>query len=306
MSFSPFIVKTPASTANLGPGFDSIGLALPIYQTIAAAPAEKLSISYSQYDYHHLPTDESNLILKTIRQISVKSGKVCPGAELTVRSEIPLSKGLGSSAAAIAAGIVIADRLMKLELSLDHQIRLASEIEGHPDNVSASLAGGLTVSRFDDEGLSSVSLPAKGFSVIIMAPDSELETKESRGVLPANLTHGDAVLASAAANVMVAALITGEFQKAGQVMMKDTFHEPYRRTFFPNLDDIKKFACENGAFAVTISGAGPCISIFAEDAKVSAVYNLIKNKYAGYQAIKLKPSNQGTLCTEHHLNRLSV
>lgn len=305
MSFSPFTVKTPASTANLGPGFDSIGLALPIFQTIFVESAELLNVSYTQNDFQHLPTDESNLILNTIVKIARDAGKECPGASLTVSSDIPLSKGLGSSAAAIAAGIVIADRLMNLQLSTEEQIKAASAIEGHPDNVSASLAGGLTVSRYDEE-LTSVSLPAEGFSVIILAPESELETKESRGVLPDKLAHADAVLASAAANVMVASLITGDFKKAGKVMMKDTFHEPYRKDFFPQLEEIKRQACESGAFAVTISGAGPCISIFAEDAKVSFVYDQLKNKYTGYQSIKLKPVNQGTLCIEHHLNRLSV
>ncbi|MDZ5711866.1 homoserine kinase [Jeotgalibacillus haloalkalitolerans] len=306
MSFSPFTVKTPASTANLGPGFDSIGLALPIFQTIEVEPSSRWNVSYKQDEFQHLPVDDTNLILKTIQEVAAFAEKACPAATLTVSSDIPLSKGLGSSAAAIAAGIVIADRLMGLEMSLDEQIKTASDIEGHPDNVSASLAGGLTVSRYEDDELVSVSLPAEGFSVIIMAPEAELETKESRGVLPQSLTHRDAVLASAAANVMVASLITGNFKKAGSVMMKDTFHEPYRKPFFPQLEDIKDFACKSGAFAVTISGAGPCISIFAEDARVSPITEHLKGRYDGYQTIQLKPVNQGTLLIEQHLNRLSV
>ncbi|MFB1080965.1 homoserine kinase [Jeotgalibacillus sp. JSM ZJ347] len=306
MSFSSFTVKTPASTANLGPGFDSIGLALPVIQSIHVESHSAWKVSYKGKEFQHLPTDETNLILKTIQKVAKDAGKSCPEAALTVSSEIPLSKGLGSSAAAIAAGITIADRLMNLQLSTDEQIRAASAIEGHPDNVSASLTGGLTVSRFEDDELVSVSIPVEGFSVLIMAPEEELETEESRGVLPEEMTHRSAVLTSAAANVLVASLITGDFNKAGKVMMKDTFHEPYRKAFFPQLEAIKETACYAGAFAVTISGAGPCISVFAENAKTGLIAERLGNQFAGFQIMTLKPVNQGTLITEHHVNRLSV
>ncbi|KIL48781.1 homoserine kinase [Jeotgalibacillus alimentarius] len=306
MTFSPFTVKTPASTANLGPGFDSIGLALPIYQKIDVQPYQQWKVSYEHEDFQDLPTDQSNLILQTINKVAAAAGTECPCAALTVSSEIPLSKGLGSSAAAISAGVSIANRLMDLGLTEDEQIRLASDIEGHPDNVSASIAGGLTVSRYADREVTTVSIPVGGFSVVIMAPEAELATKKSRGVLPDQLPYRDAVLSSAAANVMVAAFAAKDFYKAGQVMMKDSFHEPFRENFFPDLTDIKKDACHAGAFAVTISGAGPCISIFTEDTHISTVVDRLSEKYSSYQLLTLKPVNQGTLITEHQSNRLSV
>ncbi|MBM7580224.1 homoserine kinase [Jeotgalibacillus terrae] len=306
MTFSPFTVKTPASTANLGPGFDSIGLALPIYQKIDVQPDHQWNVSYEQEDFQDLPTDQSNLILKTINKVAAAVGIECPYAALSISSDIPLSKGLGSSAAAISAGVSIANRLMDLSLTGDEQIRLASHIEGHPDNVSASIAGGLTVSRFANGEVTTVSIPVGGFSVVIMAPDAELETKKSRGVLPDHLPYRDAVLSSAAANVMVAAFAVKDFKKAGQVMMKDAFHEPFREDFFPDLADIKKDACDAGAFAVTISGAGPCISIFTEDTQLTEVVDRLSEKYSSYQLLTLKPVNQGTFITEHQSNRLSV
>ncbi|WP_166786726.1 homoserine kinase [Jeotgalibacillus salarius] len=306
MTFSPFSVRTPASTANLGPGFDSIGLALPIFQTIDVEPGSSWSVSYDQQEFQHLPPDGSNLILKTIHKVARDAGMECPTAELYVRSDIPLSRGLGSSAAAIAAGVSIADRLMNLNLSIDEQIKAASEIEGHPDNVSASIAGGLTVSRYADHELTSISLPVEGFSVVIMAPENELETEKSRGVIPDTLKHHEAVLSSAAANVMVASLLVKDFRKAGQVMMKDGFHEPYRLNFFPQFEEIKEKSGDLGAFAVTISGAGPCIAVFAEDSASSCVSEQLTAMYPEFKVMQLKPVNQGTILNEYPSNRLSV
>ncbi|WP_166805755.1 homoserine kinase [Jeotgalibacillus sp. R-1-5s-1] len=304
MSFKPFSVVAPASTANLGPGYDSLGLALPIYQTVKIEPSDSWRVEYVQPEHQTLPGDEKNLIIKTVRHVEKKFNKTCPPAKLMVESDIPLSRGLGSSAAAISSGISIADQLLNLSLSQEEKIYLACEMEGHPDNVSASIAGGFTVSRYANGNLDTISVPVNGFSVIVLVPLTTLETKESREVIPKILDHRDAAMSSAAGNVLVASLLTGDFDKAGRAMMVDKFHEPHRSRFFPDLPDIKKTALAEGAFAVTISGAGPSIAVYAENVSAGHVASELENKFKSYTIHNLLPSDKGTVLYEKNENHL--
>ncbi|WP_142826052.1 homoserine kinase [Planococcus soli] len=293
MSWKEFSVSVPASTANLGPGFDSIGLALDLHMLVHASPAADWLVEYKNPGYQQIASGKDNLIVATAQTVADKYERSLPSAKLVVETEIPLSRGLGSSASAIAAGIEIADRLIGLKLSMKEKLRIGTEMEGHPDNISASLLGGLTISYFDEEDLEIVHVPEVEIGVVILVPPTEFLTVESRNLLPEVLAYKTAIRGSAAGNVMAAALAKGDWDTAGRMMQKDLFHEPYRKDKFPDFDAIQRSCRELGVYGTAISGAGPSLFIAVKKGEEIRVAAQLAEKFPLYESLATKPSSAG-------------
>ncbi|MBT2687567.1 homoserine kinase [Bacillus sp. ISL-47] len=258
------VIKVPGSTANLGPGFDSIGLALNLYLTLEAERADRFEMIPLSAPLSIYPTDESNFIFQVARDTAKKYGRELPACKVRITSDIPLTRGLGSSAAAIVAGIELADSLCNLHLSQQEKLELSSRMEGHPDNAGASLLGGMVIGCQSEDEVHVQSIKNLELDVVAVVPKEELLTKESRGVLPEEWSFKEAVQAGAVGNVMVAALLSGNYPLAGKMMQADLYHHPYRKKMVPHLEVIEKMAPELGAFGVALSGAGPAVLCLAE------------------------------------------
>lgn len=293
MSWKEFSVTVPASTANLGPGFDSIGLALDLHLSIYVSPASEWTVEYSDEGYQHLSSGIDNLIVSTALTVAEQFNLSLSPAKLRVVTNIPLGRGLGSSAAAIAAGIEIADRLLALNLPIKEKVKIGSAMEGHPDNVSASFLGGLTISYFDGNELEIIHVPQVEIGVVILVPPTEFLTTESRGLLPQSLKHSVATRGSAAGNVLSAALVRGDWETAGRLMEKDAFHEPYRKSKFPEFEAIRQACKEVGAYGLAISGAGPSLFIATKKGDEEEVAASLKDQFPHYECVVLKPSSTG-------------
>ncbi|MDG5470436.1 homoserine kinase [Jeotgalibacillus sp. ET6] len=293
MTFTPFQVRVPATTANLGPGFDSIGAALNLYQYTVVTPSLEWNIQYEEESHGCLPTDERNLILSTIRKMEKQFNRQAPPASLSVISQIPLSKGMGSSAAAIVTAIAIGDFLMSLSLSDSEKIKLACDIEGHPDNVSAAVLGGVTVSRYTKDEFSTLKLDTSEVSVLLLVPSHEMITADSRKIIPDEISHSSAIRTSAAANLMIAAIMNKDWKTAGKMMEKDEYHEPYRAKSIDSFHQIRKEAGMLGAYATTVSGAGPAIIIFSNKEDLESLSSKLKDSFRDYSFINSAISKTG-------------
>lgn len=255
-----FKIKIPATTANLGLGFDSMGMALQKFLFISAEPAEKWRFHFLDQSLNILPRGEDNLLAKTAIQVAERYGKVMPSLEVEMASEIPLTHGLGSSSSAIVAGVELANHFCQLNLSDYDKVKLATQIEGHPDNVGPCVTGGVFVGAYHQGDLAYESFRLiKPIGIILSVPQYELETEKARGVLPTSFSRQDAVNQNALNNVALLALLEGNYQKAGRLMMEDKFHEPYRMPLIKEFGLLKKFVLKEGAYASLISGAGPTI-----------------------------------------------
>ena len=294
MEESNFSVVVPASTANLGPGFDSIGLALDLYMTVDVSPAKVWNVTYKDDGFEDLASGADNLIVATITTIAELHECETPVLDLVVQSDIPLGKGLGSSAAAIAAGIEIADHYLGLNLSPKEKVLLGSEFEGHADNISAALLGGVTISYFDGVELDIVHIPEPKMAAVILVPPEALLTAASRGLLPEELAHSEATRSSAAGSVLSAAIAQNDWETGGRMMEKDAFHEPYRKILFPEFDAIRTTCRELGAFGMTISGAGPSLFIAVEKGSEQEVSEKLAAKFTFYECIHVRPDVKGT------------
>lgn len=295
MNEAGFSVTVPATTANLGPGFDHLGLALSLTMTIDVAPNAEWLVAYADEEYAALPSDAANLIVKTIINTAKRCNKEAAPQKLSVRSDIPLGKGLGSSATAIAAGIEIANELADLQLTEHDKLQIGSELEGHADNVTAALLGGLTVSYFTEGEITVLTFPVPPIGAIILVPPVALKTEASRGLLPEQLAHKTAIQGSAAGSVMVAAIAQGDWQTAGRMMERDVYHEPYRKTGFPNFDEIRQACKEEGAYGMTISGAGPSLFAAVPAGTEQQTAKALAARFPHYEAFALQPSSTGAV-----------
>ncbi|KIL47867.1 homoserine kinase [Jeotgalibacillus campisalis] len=301
MTFSPFQVHVPATTANLGPGFDSIGAALNIHQNTVVTPSSKWTIQYEEDSHRSLPTDESNLILSTIRKVEQHFNVKAPAASLSVASQIPLSRGMGSSAAAIVTAIDIADSLLSLSLTDAEKITMACEIEGHPDNVSAAVLGGITVSRWTNKKLDSMKIQTNEVDVLLLVPSHELTTVDARKSIPDSISHSSAVRSSAAANLMIAALLNKDWNMAGKMMEQDEYHEPYRVQWIDSFYQIRTEAGKLGAYATTISGAGPAITIFCGKNDVNNISSKMNKAFPHYSCVLTSITSTGSAISPVYL-----
>ena len=259
-------IIVPATSANVGPGFDSVGVAVTKYLEIQVCEErEEWMIEHQLGKW--IPRDERNLLLKIALQIAPD----LQPRRLKMISNIPLARGLGSSSSVIVAGIELANQLGNLKLSKHEKLQLATKIEGHPDNVAPAIYGNLVIASSVEGQVSAVVAPFPECAFLAYIPNYELRTRDSRGVLPKKLSYKEAVAASSIANVAIAALLTGDMVKAGQAIESDLFHERYRQDLVREFATIKKVAKRNGAYATYLSGAGPTVMVLAEPDKMPKI-----------------------------------
>lgn len=259
-------IIVPATSANVGPGFDSVGVAVTKYLEIQVCEErEEWMIEHQLGKW--IPRDERNLLLKIALQIVPD----LQPRRLKMISDIPLARGLGSSSSVIVAGIELANQLGNLKLSDHDKLQLATKIEGHPDNVAPAIYGNLVIASSVEGQVSAVVAPFPECAFLAYIPNYELRTRDSRGVLPKKLSYKEAVAASSIANVAIAALLTGDMVKAGQAIESDLFHERYRQDLVREFATIKKVAKRNGAYATYLSGAGPTVMVLADPDKMPKI-----------------------------------
>jgi homoserine kinase len=290
----PISIRVPASTANLGPGFDSIGLALNLYLTLEVEPSNQWRFTSCSPELQDMPEDQSHFIYQVVAEVENRFHVNIEPCSVEVTSDIPLARGLGSSAAAIVAGIELANHAAGIGLSKKEKLQIATELEGHPDNVGASLYGGLVVGSYlrnEVELLSFTDLPVEAVAYI---PKTTLLTKDSRRVLPETLSFGAAVEASSLGNLLIASLIKGDFSIAGKMMERDLLHQPYRKGLIPHYGEFEKVAKENGAFGVALSGAGPTVLAFAEKGSGAVLEKRLKEQFTVGQIQLLHIDNRGS------------
>lgn len=257
-----FGLKLPGSTSNLGPGFDVLGLALGIHNhvTVEAATSGPTRVTIEGEGQDQLPTDDSNLFVQAATETASTLGQDLPPLRVQARNEIPLARGLGSSSTAIVGGVLAANRLFDDPLDEAAIVSLATRIEGHPDNVSPCILGGLTIASTANTGEVTYvrALPADGLEAVVAVPDFEIRTEDARNALPDHVPHGDAVFNTGNACLVTAALLTGKVDILARAM-EDRLHQPYRADLIRGYDDVCRAARDAGALNVAISGAGPTL-----------------------------------------------
>jgi homoserine kinase len=288
-----YCIKVPASTANLGPGFDSLGLAVDLYLTLEVEKSEKWVVTSFVQELEGLPSDDQHFICQTAILTAKQFDSVLPPCSIKILSHIPLARGLGSSAAAIIAGIELANQMANLQLTTKQKLEIAAELEGHPDNAGASLLGGLVVGSQLDKSVDIIKVEDLDFEVIAVVPRTELQTQSSREVLPAEMNFSQAVKGSAISNTLVAALITGNWEVAGKMMGKDCFHQPYRIELVPHFPIIQEEALRLGAFGAALSGSGPTVVCFSTRDASERLVSGLRSAFSGFKCLRLNIDNHG-------------
>ena len=289
-------IRITATSANLGAGFDALGLALSFYNYVEMEESDRVEISSA--DDIAVPTDESNLIYVSAKDLFEVCGKKLEGLKLRQTNNIPMARGLGSSSACIVAGLVGANTLLGNPLTTDDLVDLAAQIEGHPDNTAPALLGGIVTAVFDGRKVHWVKqevFTKLKFAALI--PDFELKTEKARACLPKEVSHKDAVYNLSRAALFSASLLTGKFENL-RTAVHDKLHQPYRMELIPNCREVFDIAYTHGAYGVFISGAGPTIMAIADENNEffegKMKFSLENAGLTGWQVREFHIDNEGT------------
>lgn len=258
-------VQVPATTANMGPGFDCLGMALQLYNTVemSFAPAGLL-IEIQGEGVSEIPRDEKNIVYLAAQRVFRLSGQESCGLKIKLANSIPVSRGLGSSTAAIIGGMIAANILSGNKLSQKEIINNACAMEGHPDNIAAAVLGGIVVAvPADGEVKCQRILPPKNLRAVVSIPDFTLTTKNSREALPQQVPLSDAAFNLGRVALLIASLYTGDINQFGTAM-EDRLHQPYRTSLVPGMKKVFAAAKLAGAKGITLSGAGPSIVAYSD------------------------------------------
>ena len=281
-------ITVPATSANVGPGFDSVGIAVSKYLTIDVLETQENW--WIEHDLgEEIPSNEENLLLQTALQVASD----LPPHRLKMTSEVPLARGLGSSSSVIVAGIELANQLGKLSLSDEDKLEIATKIEGHPDNVAPAIFGNLVVASYVDQQTNHLVLPFPECALVAFVPNYELKTSDSRNVLPSEWTYKEAVAASSIANVAIAALAKGDLRAAGKAIEADRFHERYRQQLVAEFPQVKEVAHQHDAYATYLSGAGPTIMTLLPVEHAETFAKDLESKDLNGQVFSLKIDTTG-------------
>ena len=272
-------LRVPGSSANLGPGFDALGLALDLYLECRFRPSSELTIRAEGRDADLISTGEDNLIWQTAHKVA-PDGALGP-IELEILNDIPIGKGLGSSAAALIAGVVIANEVGALNWTPQRILNEAARIEGHPDNVAACVLGSIVASAVDSCGVARavrVELHPH-YRIAVIAPDFLLPTVEAREVLPQTYSREDAIFNLQRSTLLIAALISGS-GSAFPAALEDRLHQPYRYALIPGLKQITRLRAP-GLLGCALSGAGPSVLVFHERGR-EEVREMVRQIFAAH------------------------
>ena len=255
--------RVPASTTNLGPGFDVLGLALQLYSTISLEEIDEgTEIEVTGVDVDKLSNNESNIAYRAAKLVFDKCGYKPTGLRLVLTNGIPAIRGLGGSGTAILGGLLTANALCDEPFSRSELLDFATEFEGHPDNVAASLLGGLVISMMRGNHVHSIQLDCgSDLRVVVAIPDFSLSTEAARSVLPQTVDFADAIHNVSHSSMLVAAIATGKLDMLS-LAMADRLHQPYRTSLIPGFDDVAESAMRAGALSVALSGAGPSVAAY--------------------------------------------
>lgn len=302
-------VRVPATSANLGPGFDCLGMALDLHNTVEMeTTAGGVRVTAEGEGAEALAGAAENLVLAAARRLFAAAGREPAGLRLHLANTVPLARGLGSSATAIVGGLTAANALLGNPLDILDVLDLAVELEGHPDNVTPALLGGVTASCTSDPaagGRRSVFArfdPPDGLSVAVIVPERPLPTAEARAVLPRQVDRGDAVFNLQRACLMVAALRDGRFDLLAAAL-EDRLHQPYRATLLPGLSEaLEQARREPGLLGACLSGSGSSVLVFlapgregAWAAGVDAVADAFRRRGVPCRTLFTRPSPRGAV-----------
>ncbi|MDG4657697.1 homoserine kinase [Ectobacillus antri] len=299
MTFPMFTIQVPGSTANLGPGFDSIGLAISKYLHIDVYPSDSWHCEAKSAMLEGIPQDESNLLFQTALAVAAEYGVTLPYCHLEVTSDIPLARGLGSSASAIIAGIELTNVLCGLHMTMQEKLDIGSVMEGHMDNVGASLYGGLVVGTYDGQRAMLVHQQIHQLELVAIIPSYELKTSDARSVLPPTLSYAEAIQGSGVSNLLVAALLKEDWSLAGEAMKRDLFHQPYRESFIPELRALRTMPEHPDVYGYALSGAGPAVLCYVRKGAAASVQAEFAPYFSGCIVEVLQVVNEGSKVITH-------
>lgn len=271
------LVKVPASSANLGPGYDVMAVALDLHLELEVRECGEFSVSC---DGLEVPLDRDNLVVRAFESL-----RPADGIAFRIGGEIPLARGMGSSAAAIVAGLVAADHLFELGLERQDLLERATALEGHPDNVAAAICGGFVVCTNGPRLTATTIDSPEGLEGILVIPDSEVSTRLAREAIPDEIPIKEAVANAASAAHLALGLSRGDFDLIG-MGLHDRIHQERRRHLFPKSMEIVERAGEMGAIGATISGAGPTVLVWTSWQETGSVVEQLRERCEGWATVK--------------------
>jgi homoserine kinase len=276
------LVRVPASSANLGPGYDVMAAAVALHLELEVEETGEFSLDAGGLD---VSTGRDNLVVRAFESLHPADG-----IAFRLRSEIPLARGLGSSAAAIVAGLFAADHLFELALSKEEMLARASELEGHPDNVAAAIYGGFVICGRGEDGAPSAARfdPPGGLEGIAVIPTKEVSTERAREAIPPEIPLADAVANVSAASLLVLGLQTADLDLVARGL-EDRIHQPRRRDLYPRSMELVDSARELGALGATISGAGPTVLVLTTWQDAGKVTEALESRCDGWAEVRRLP-----------------
>jgi homoserine kinase len=277
-------VRVPATSANLGPGYDAVGLALSLGMRISLerAPAPMVEVRGTGADL--IPRGPEHPAYRAARFVAELVGEYDAHFHLVQENDIPPARGLGGSAAALVGGAVAANDLLGRSMPAPDLLNLVCELDGHPDNAAPALLGGLVIGTLTSEGISAVRLEPKGLKAVVAVPDFIVSTTAARRALPEKVSHKDASFNVGRAGLLLGALATGEYELL-RVAMQDRLHQPYRSHLVPGLEDVIEAALKNGVYGACLSGSGPTVLALAPDEHAPKIASAMR---AAFEARKVE------------------
>ncbi|MRG85181.1 homoserine kinase [Salinibacillus xinjiangensis] len=299
MRGNSFRIKVPGSTSNIGPGFDSIGIALDLYLTIECTPSDEWVFTQKDIDKQHLPTGKDNLLYQCASEVASKYGyHSLPPYHVSIDSDIPIARGLGSSGAITVAGVELANQVLNLQLPIEEKMLRATEMEGHPDNVCPSFVGGCVVGYYNQNQTSlhfTQKTDMEKVDFVAIIPPFELRTKTAREILPQELPFVQSIEGSAIGNVCTAAIFQENYTLLGELMEKDRFHQSYRKKLIPHYNRVLDLMKSVGAYGTFLSGAGPTMISICEKGLFEFEEHQWHNEFPEFEWRILKAAETGVV-----------
>ncbi len=302
------LIRIPATTANIGPGFDTFGMALTYYNYIRVEPAQELSLTITGEGMNYLSTHKNNLIVRSAQAVYDSAGAGPVRLAFEIENNIPLSRGMGSSAGAIVGGMVAANHALKDPFSKEDLLELALRFEKHPDNVAPTLFGGFVAACRDGDQYKTFRFePPRQLKAVVVIPELRLPTVKSREAIPRNIPLADAVYNLGHSVLLALSLQKGDLD-AFALMLKDRLHQPYRFPLIPGAEDVVEKAMAAGAMGCVISGAGSAMIAFTKaslynDTEIgAAMVKAFELKGIKARYLSLRADNSGAKIITHNIN----